>query len=61
MRKLHNLRIQRGYTQKQLADLMQVDRSMIAKWENGINKPRADRLIQLAKIFHCSVDELLKS
>lgn len=58
--KIRQYREQLGITQKQLANRLGIDRSMIAKWEIGVNKPRADRLVKLAEIFQCSVDELFK-
>ena len=49
-----------GLTQKDLAEKLEVDRSTVAKWENGESMPRAEKLIQLAKLFDCTVDELLE-
>ncbi len=49
-----------GLTQKDLAEKIKVDRSTVAKWENGESMPRAEKLIQLAKLFDCTVDEFLE-
>lgn len=48
-----------GLSQKKLAGMVNVDRTAVSKWEIGESKPRADILIKLAKIFGCSIDELL--
>jgi len=45
-------------TQVQLAKLLKVRQSTVAMWENGKNKPRADKLPQLAKVLQCSIDDL---
>lgn len=54
------LRIQKGLTQQELADLVGVKRSTVAMWEKKKSFPRADKLIRLAKIYGCTVDDLLK-
>lgn len=57
-----NLKIYRkkcGYTQEEVAEQLHVVRQTLSKWEKGISVPDADLLIQLAKIYDVSVDELL--
>lgn len=44
--------------QFELADLLKVERSTIAKWESGAAYPRASQLPELAKALDCSIDEL---
>lgn len=48
-----------NFSQEQLAALLGVDRTTVSKWEVGEAKPRVGTLIKLAKIFCCTVDELL--
>ena len=60
MNRLKELREQKNITQIQLAELLNVTQSAVTKWETGESKPRAEKLIQLAKLFDCTVDELLK-
>ena len=48
-----------GITQAQLAKKLKVGQSAVSMWENGINTPRADKLLKLAAIFGCTVDDLL--
>ena len=60
MNRLKELREQKNITQIQLAELLNVTQSAVTKWETGESRPRAEKLIQLAKLFDCTVDELLK-
>lgn len=48
-----------GLTQEQLAKELSVTQQAIAKWETGDSLPRADKLIKLAEILDCTVEELL--
>lgn len=59
MNPIREQRLQRGMTQNELARLLGVDRSNVAKWETGVHKPRADMLLNLSRVFQCSLDELL--
>ena len=49
-----------NYTQEQLADILGVSRQSISKWESDIAYPETDKLIELGKLFDCSMDYLLK-
>lgn len=49
-----------NYTQEQLADILGVSRQSISKWESDIAYPETEKLIELGKIFDCSMDYLLK-
>ncbi len=44
--------------QQELADLLNVERSTVAKWEIGAAYPRASQLPALAKALQCSIDDL---
>jgi transcriptional regulator with XRE-family HTH domain len=44
--------------QRELADMLGVERSTIAKWESGAAFPRASQLPELAKALDCTIDEL---
>ena len=48
------------YTQEQLANILSVSRQSISKWESDIAYPETDKLIELGKLFDCSMDYLLK-
>ncbi len=53
------LRKQKGYSQEQLADKLNVVRQTVSKWEKGYSVPDADMLEELADIFEVQVSELL--
>lgn len=57
--KLKQLRTARGLSQQQLAIKMFVDRSSIAKWENGVRLPDIVLLTRLAKCLGVEVPELI--
>ncbi len=46
-------------TQREVAKKLGVQESSVSKWERGIAKPRADKLPILAKLYSCTIDELL--
>lgn len=48
------------YSQLAVATALKIDPSTVSKWENGIAKPQADKLIALSKLFKCTIDDLLK-
>lgn len=52
-------RMKKGLTQKQLAELMNVEYATISRWETGVNNISSNKLIQLSKILDVSVDYLL--
>lgn len=55
-----NLRKQRGMTQDELAEALQVSRQTIYKWETGRALPDVNRLKQICELFHVSADALLE-
>ena len=60
---INNLKIFReknNISQMQLANELGISQQAINKWETGESLPRADKLLQLAEILGCTVDELLK-
>ena len=52
-------RKQRGYTQEQLADLMNVSIQMVSNLERGNKAIRIDNLIKLSEILEVSTDYIL--
>ena len=58
--KIAKQRKELNYTQEQLADVLDVSRQSISKWESDIAYPETDKLIELGKLFDCSMDYLLK-
>ena len=57
---IKTLRKKRGLTQSELAEKLKVSQTCVAKWETTDTLPRADKLLEIAKILNCTVDELLK-
>ncbi len=58
--KITKQRKELNYTQEQLADLLGVSRQSVSKWESDIAYPETEKLIELGKLFDCSMDYLLK-
>lgn len=46
-------------TQREVAKIVGVQESAVSKWERGLAKPRADKLPILAKLYGCTIEELL--
>lgn len=59
--KLQNLRKASNLNQEQLADMLNVSRQSVSKWESGATYPEMDKLIAMAKIFNCSMDDLVNN
>lgn len=59
MNRLKELRMEREWTQGQLAKKMGVTRTAVVKWETGKAYPTTEKLIELARIFECPIDYLL--
>lgn len=53
------LRKEKGYTQKQLAQKLLISDKAISKWETGVSFPDTALLIPLADLFGVTVTELL--
>ena len=56
---IKSLRIEKGLTQPQLAELVGVSKGMISIWENNINEPKASYVKALATALDVSADYLL--
>lgn len=46
-------------TQEQLAELLGVSRVIISTWESGRKMPSWTHLVKLAKLYGCTLDELV--
>ena len=57
--KLKKLRTDKGLTQKDLADQLNVTFQTVSKWESDTNEPDIATLKELSKFFSCSFDDLL--
>lgn len=59
--KLTILRKEKNITQEQLAEILDVSRQSVSKWETDASFPETDKLIQLSRLFACSIDFLLST
>ena len=58
---LRRLRIEKGISQQQLADLLFVDRSSVSRWEGGLRVPDAEMVTQLSVCLEADIQQLLHS
>ncbi|SMC63654.1 helix-turn-helix domain-containing protein [Papillibacter cinnamivorans] len=58
--KLQQVRRQRGLSQDRLAEMLNVSRQAVSKWERDEAVPETDKIIRLSEIFSVSTDFLLK-
>lgn len=56
--KLVQLRKTRGVTQERLAEVLNVSRQTIYKWERGEAVPGFDKMVQLSRFYQISVESL---
>ncbi len=59
LKRLRQLRMEKGITQTTLAGLLGISKSAISTYENGLRMPSEDTLIDIARYFKVSVDYLL--
>ena len=52
-------RLEKGYTQEQMAELLGITAPAVNKWEKGSSCPDGDKLLLLGELYGVSVDELL--
>lgn len=57
--RLKNLREHHGWSQRQVADLINIKYQTYYNYESGRREPSIDILTQLATFFNCSVDYLI--
>ena len=60
-RTIKNARLKKGYTQSQLADLLNVSNKTISKWETGRGYPDITLLAKITSILKLDYEELLQS
>lgn len=58
--KLYQLRKQKGLSQEELANRLNVSRQTVSKWEMGDSSPDMEKLITISDFFEISLDELVK-
>lgn len=56
---LRELRKERGITQEQLAEQLNVSGRTISRWETGSNMPDISLLVEIAEFFDVSISEII--
>lgn len=59
--KLALLRKEKGITQAELSEMLNISRQSVSRWELDAAFPETDHLIKLSKLFGCSIDFLLNN
>ena len=58
--KIYQLRKKKNLSQEDLANVLNVSRQTISKWETGDSNPDLDKIVPLCNFFEISTDEFLK-
>ena len=58
-RKIKKMRLEHGFRQWQLAELLETDKPMYSKMELGARRVRRDQVPKLAKLYQVSEKELM--
>ena len=53
------LRLEAKLSQKEVAERLGIYQSNVSDWENDVSRPEYERLIQLSKLYECSIAEIL--
>ena len=48
-----------GYTQKFVAEKLNIHQSNVSDWENDVSRPEYEKLIELSKLYCVSIYDLL--
>lgn len=57
--RLRALRIQNNYSQQELADKLNVNRSTVTLYETGVNEPPIEKLNKLSILYNVSIDYII--
>ena len=58
--RIYSLRKQKGISQGELADALDVSRQTVSKWENDSSVPELEKIIRLCEIFKVSSDYIIR-
>ncbi len=59
-KRIYQYRKAKGMSQDALAELLDVSRQSVSKWESGASVPDLNKILQLSELFSVSTDFLLK-
>ena len=57
--RLKQVRVEKGFSQSDVADFLNISRQSISRWETDKAYPDIDNLVELSKYYEVSIDELL--
>lgn len=57
--RLYQLRKQKGFSQEELANRLNVSRQTVSKWEVGDSTPDMEKLVAISDLFDVSLDMLV--
>lgn len=57
---LQFLRSRRGQTQEQLAEVLEVSRQSVSKWESGQSYPEMDTILRICELYQVDLDTLMR-
>lgn len=52
-------RVNRGFTQREVAEKLGISTKTLVNWENGITFPTIERVYELCELYCVSVDNLI--
>lgn len=58
--RIAQLRRDKGWSQEELAERLEVSRQSVSEWEDGVSQPDVDRVLAMSRLFGVSTDYLLK-
>lgn len=56
---IHNYRVSSNMSQTDLANVLEVSRQSVSKWENNSAQPELDKLCKMSSLFDVTLDELV--
>ncbi len=59
MHTIKKRRISANMSQEEVAKKLNVTQGAVSQWEDGSCMPRADKLLELARLYDCTVENLL--
>ncbi len=57
--RLKELRVEKGYTQQKIADMLNIRQQSYIRYEYGTGEPSLETLVKIAQIYGVSTDYLL--
>ena len=54
------IRKRRELSQSALAELLNVEQATVSAWECGISSPPANKLVKIAEVLNCSIEDLFE-